>query len=126
LDKEKNMDKKEDRNWDKGAGRDKPDHERGGGGGGGGGRQQDSGGSDYRQSQQANRDQGSGGSDYGQMADSKRNQDGEKSDYHYNQEAERLAAEKVAADAKKGGCFPKVAMLLVPFVALATYVLLRS
>ncbi len=60
-------------------------------------------------------------SGYSQAAESKRNQDAEKSDYHYNQAAEKLAAEE-----KKSGCLPKLFMLLVPFVALGTYVLLKS
>ena len=118
------MDKKsEGRHGDKGARQDKPDHERGGGGGG---HQQDSGRSDYQQNMKANREQGSGASDYSQAAESKRNQDGVKSDYHYNQAAEKAAADQLAADAKKSGCLPKIGMLLVPFIALATYVALRA
>lgn len=128
------MDKKsEGRNWDKGAGHegghDRPDHERGSDKHqdrekGGGGSQQGSG--DFRPNADAQGQQGSGASDYGQMADSKRNQDMEKSDYHYNQAAEKAAADQLAADTKKSGCLPKIGMLLLPFVALATYVALRS
>lgn len=123
------MDKKaEGQNSDKGAGRDigrdKPEHDRGADKAqdreqGGGNRGQGSGAGDFRQNAGANREQGSGAGDYGQMAGSK--QGVEKTDYHYNQEAEKLAA-----DVKKSGCLPKLFMLLMPLVALGTYMLLRS
>ena len=125
------MDKKsESRNSDKGAGHatghDRPDHVRGSDKSqnrekAGGNSQQGSGASDLRQNAGMNREQGSGASDTRQMTESDQNQDVEKSNYPYNQEAEKLAAE-----VKKSGCLPKLFMLLVPFVALGTYMVLRS
>ena len=38
----------------------------------------------------------------------------------------RRRAEKVEAASKKGGCAPKLFMLLLPFAATGTYLLLRA
>jgi hypothetical protein len=117
-------------NSDKGSGQGRPDREKG------------SGKSDYREKMQANREQGSSGgefqprgrgkqdqgmetSDYrGQAAGNQDNQDAGFSDYKNQAETDRLAAEAQAK--KKAGCFPKLFMLLLPFVALGTYLVVRS
>ena len=121
------MDKKsEGHNSEKGAGRNKPDHERGSGKDqlretGGGNREHTSGASENRQNAGSNREPGADASDYSQKVESKREQDFEKSDYHYRAEADKLADET-----KKSGCLPKLFMLLVPFAAVGTYFFLRS
>ena len=47
--------------------------------------------------------------------------DERKSDYR-----QKVDAGKVAQAGKKGGCVPKLFMLLLPFVAVGTYLLLRA
>jgi len=39
---------------------------------------------------------------------------------------QQVQADKLAEDAKKGSCLPKLFMLLMPFAALGTYLFLRS
>ena len=39
---------------------------------------------------------------------------------------QKRRAEKQAAGSKKGGCVPKLFMLILPFAALGTYLVLRS
>jgi len=45
----------------------------------------------------------------------------ERSDY-----SQKVHERKLAEGSKKGGCFPKLFMLLLPFAAVGTYLLLRS
>ena len=45
----------------------------------------------------------------------------ERSDY-----SQKVREKKLAEGSKKGGCVPKLFMLLLPFVAVGTYLLLRS
>lgn len=47
--------------------------------------------------------------------------DERKSDYR-----QKVEAGKLAQPGKKGGCLPKLFMLLLPFVVLGTYLLLRT
>ena len=47
--------------------------------------------------------------------------DERKSDYR-----QKVEAGKLEQAGKKGGCLPKLFMLLLPFVALGTYLLLRA
>ncbi len=46
---------------------------------------------------------------------------GERSDYR-----QKVQETKLTEGSKKGGCFPKLFMLLLPFAAAGTYLLLRS
>ena len=126
------MPKKPDNgNPDKGPGRDnRPDNStRGQGSGGGDFRQkgggadrgQGSGASDFRQKGGANRDQGPNVGDYGQQVGAGPDSNSEKSDY-----LQKVQADKLVQQTKKDGCFPKLFMLLLPFAAAATFLLLRS
>ncbi|HEY5981936.1 MAG TPA: hypothetical protein VIU38_00560 [Anaerolineales bacterium] len=123
-------DKSQGHNSDKGRGQDgghgKPEHDRG------------SGKSDYRDKIRENRGQGSGGGDFQQMGRGNQDQGANASnfgdqaagnqgaggftDYKNQAETDRLAAEA----AKKAGCLPKLFTLLLPFVALAAYLVVRS
>jgi hypothetical protein len=39
---------------------------------------------------------------------------------------EKIREKKIAANKSKSGCFPKLFMLLLPFIAVGAYLLLRS
>lgn len=122
-------DKSQGHNSDKGSGHDKghgkPDRERGSNQDqhrekGGGHSQQGSGGGEFQQMDRGNRNEGADASDYRDRMVGK--QDAEFSDYRNQAETDRLAAEA----AKKAGCLPKLFVLLMPFVALGTYLVVRS
>ena len=117
-------------NSDKGSGGDnRPDNPNPGQGSGrgdlrqkgGADRGQGSRGSDFRQKGGANQAQGPNTGDYGQQVGTSPDQNSEKSDY-----LRKVEGDKLAQDAKKDGCLPKLFTLLLPFVAVGTYFLLRS
>ena len=113
---------------ERGGGHDKRDKERGFGEKGqreniGADREyrgQESSASEFREKAAENLKQGAEASDYRQAAEARREQNQEESDYHFRVEADKLAEET------KKGCLPKLAMLLLPMVALGTYVFLNS
>jgi hypothetical protein len=80
------------------------------------------GGGEFRPQGGPNREPGADASDYRERAAEQRDQEAGGSDYMQQQEAARQAAEA----AKKSGCLPKLFMLIMPFAALGTYLVLRS
>jgi hypothetical protein len=88
-------------------------------------REQGSSKSEYREQGGPNRELGTEGSDYREKIAANQERESDASDYMLQQEAARQAAAAAEA-AKKSSCLPKLSMLLLPFVALGTYLLLKS
>ena len=72
------------------------------------------------QARKASREEGAGHMGGSQQQIREENS-GEASGYQ-----QKIRGKKLAEGNKKSGCFPKLFMLLLPFMALGTYLLLRS